>query len=476
MATEDKIGRQELVNKICGLVESLKKDSNFCLSINGAWGSGKSFVLDMIEEELSQHSEYIIVKYDAWKNSFYPDPLIAILYCVLDSLSLNCKQIKIRQYKKATTKVLKKTVTETVDKITDDVIEMLSKNGGWTGLAAAAIKIIRSIIKEAQISILDNKLFDDFKSYQDLLNEFIVVLNLLTTYEDKEHPRKKMVVLVDEIDRCLPNDQLKILERLHHLFDVKNCAVIVAMNHSCIAKTVKTLYGTDGNEYLRKFFDFVFKLDTSAEVYLNNLFDGFIKSCEKIKTRDSDAELQIKLAYQCMLYGDKKVLEKVDNRELTRYFDAVNRVCNDFGWQNLLPHYVFFILIALFIRRNVSSSFLDEKDIIVKQGERAREYDQLSYDERNRTLPYHDYLIEDLGIDIANPPSDICEPVGINLQYHVAESSYWFNEIVCYSLGGQYPQNEMRMFFHKPTVNSDDCKKLRELVLLYGGEQEKCER
>lgn len=476
MALQDKIGREEIVDKICGLVGSLKKDKNFCLSINGAWGSGKSFVLDMIEEELSQHSEYIIVKYDAWKNSFYPDPLIAILYCVLDSLSLNCKQIKIRQYKKATTKVLKKTVTETVDKITDDVIEMLSKNGGWTGLAAAAIKIIRSIIKEAQISILDNKLFDDFKSYQDLLNEFIVVLNLLTTYEDKEHPRKKMVVLVDEIDRCLPNDQLKILERLHHLFDVKNCAVIVAMNHSCIAKTVNTLYGTDGNEYLRKFFDFVFKLDTSAEVYLNNLFDGFIKSCEKIKTRDSDAELQIKLAYQCMLYGDKKVLEKVDNRELTRYFDAVNRVCNDFGWQNLQPHYVFFILIALFIRRNVSSSFLDEKEIIVNQGERTRKYNQLSYDERNRTLPYHDYLIEDLGIDRANPPIEICEPVGINLQHHVAESSYLFNEIVCYSLGGQYPQNEMRMFFHKPTVNSDDCKKLRELVLLYGGEQEKCER
>lgn len=476
MATEDKIGRKEIVDKICGLVESLKKDSNFCLSINGAWGSGKSFVLDMIEEELSQHSEYIIVKYDAWKNSFYPDPLIAILYCVLDSLSLNCKQIKIRQYKKATTKVLKKTVTETVDKITDDVIEMLSKNGGWTGLAAAAIKIIRSIIKEAQISILDNKLFDDFKSYQDLLNEFIVVLNLLTTYEDKDHPRKKMVVLVDEIDRCLPNDQLKILERLHHLFDVKNCAVIVAMNHSCIAKTVETLYGTDGNEYLRKFFDFVFKLDTSAEVYLNNLFDGFIKSCEKIKTRDSDAELQIKLAYQCMLYGDKKVLEKVDNRELTRYFEAVDRVCNDFGWQNLLPHYVFFILIALFIRRNVSSSFLDEKDISEKQHARDDIYNRLSFDARHKSIPYHDYLIEDLGIDRASLPDEIKDFCIEHAQSHIVEFSLWFNEIVCYSLGGQYPQNEMRMFFHKPTVNSDDCKKLRELVLLYGGEQEKCEK
>lgn len=470
MATEDKIGRKEIVDKICGLVESLNEDSNFCLSINGAWGSGKSFVLNVIEEELSQHSEYIIVRYDAWENSFYPDPLIAMLSCVIEGLGN--KLSKMRGYFKAAAECGKKKGKELVDKLSDA--------GGKIGVVATVIKNIAEIVADFKNVTVVNDTKDSqletYKSYKMLLQEFAALLNKLTKKVFVAKKQTKIIVLVDEIDRCLPNDQLKILERLHHLFDVKNCAVIVAMNHYCIAKTVKTLYGTDGNEYLRKFFDFVFKLDTSAEVYLNSLFDGFIKSCEKIKTRDSDAELQIKLAYQCMLYGDKKVLEKVDNRELTRYFDAVNRVCNDFGWQNLLPHYVFFILIALFIRRNVSSSFLDEKDIIVKQGERTREYDQLSYDERNRTLPYHDYLIEDLGIDIANPPSDICEPVGINLQYHVAESSYWFNEIVCYSLGGQYPQNEMRMFFHKPTVNSDDCKKLRELVLLYGGEQEKCER
>ena len=285
-----------------------------------------------------------------------------------------------------------------------------------------------------------------------------------------------MEVLVDEIDRCLPNDQLKILERLHHLFDVKNCAVIVAMNHSCIAKTVKTLYGTDGNEYLRKFFDFVFKLDTSAEVYLNNLFDGFIKSCEKIKTRDSDAELQIKLAYQCMLYGDKKVLEKVDNRELTRYFDAVNRVCNDFGWQNLQPHYVFFILIALFIRRNVSSSFLDEKDISEKQHIRDDIYNRLSRDEKEVELPYYDYIAECIGVDRDNPPKSILQSSNYNIAHDIASSSWLFNEIVCYSTGKQFLHNAMRLHYHQPTVNSDDCKKLRELVLLYGGEQEKCER
>lgn len=465
MATEDKIGRQELVNKICGLVESLKKDSNFCLSINGAWGSGKSFVLDMIEEELSQHSEYIIVKYDAWENSFYPDPLIAMLSCVIEGLGN--KLSKMRGYFKAAAECGKKKGKELVDKLSDA--------GGKIGVVATVIKNIAEIVADFKNVTVVNDTKDSqletYKSYKMLLQEFAALLNKLTKRVFVAKKQTKIIVLVDEIDRCLPNDQLKILERLHHLFDVKNCAVIVAMNHSCIAETVKTLYGTDGNEYLRKFFDFVFKLDTSAEVYLNNLFDDFIKNCGKFKTPIPNMELAVKLAYQCMLYGDKKVLEKVDNRELTRYFEAVNRVCNDFGWQNLLPHYVFFILIALFIRRNVSTTFLNY-DLIQQNQEKL----DLQENYSRYTMPYYDYMNEFIGIDRQNLPRQIDNPFGINYQHHIVEYSWYFNETICYSRGTAFNYNELRGFNGYQTVNSDDCKKLRELVLLYGGEQEKCER
>ena len=86
MNLEDKIGRREFVNKICGVVDSLQKDNHICLAINGSWGSGKSFVLGIIEENLSQRPEYITIKYDAWKNSFYSDPLISILSCIIDGI------------------------------------------------------------------------------------------------------------------------------------------------------------------------------------------------------------------------------------------------------------------------------------------------------------------------------------------------------------------------------------------------------
>ena len=103
---EDKIGRGEIVDKICGLVDSLEDNKNFCLSLNGAWGSGKSFVLSMIEEKLSVNSEYIIIKYDAWENSFYNDPLIAILSCVIDGLE--DKLSKTAEYKKIIKEIIKK--------------------------------------------------------------------------------------------------------------------------------------------------------------------------------------------------------------------------------------------------------------------------------------------------------------------------------------------------------------------------------
>ena len=45
---QDKIGRKEIVEKICWLVDNLQKDQHFCLALNGEWGSGKSFVLDMV--------------------------------------------------------------------------------------------------------------------------------------------------------------------------------------------------------------------------------------------------------------------------------------------------------------------------------------------------------------------------------------------------------------------------------------------
>ena len=127
---QDKIGRKEIVDRICLLVDNLQKDQHFCLALDGDWGSGKSFVLDMVEEKLEQHKEYVIIKYDAWANSFYSDPLIAILSCLIDGIQEKLKEIK--GYNKAIKEIAKEKGV--------NLLEELSQKTGKLGTVASIIK------------------------------------------------------------------------------------------------------------------------------------------------------------------------------------------------------------------------------------------------------------------------------------------------------------------------------------------------
>lgn len=459
MALQDKIGREEIVDKICGLVGSLKKDKNFCLAINGAWGSGKSFVLGLIEEKLSKKQEYIIIKYDAWENTFYSDPLIAILSCVIDGIEEKLYLVE-RTEEKA--KKAAKTGVNTLAKLSTKIEKL-----------KAVIEGIKTIIKDFHNPI-DTAALGDFKSYQKLLKTTKEILNEITQAGEYREKQTKLVILVDEIDRCLPDERLKILERLHHLFAVKNCAVIVTMNQICVAETVKTIYGIDGYEYLRKFFNFTFRLDTSANEYLKNLLEEYIKSFEKIQVPTNEVELYVKMAYQCLLYGSEKALDKADNRELTRYFEGIMNICNDFGWQRLTSQYVFFILLALYIRKIISPTFLNADKAIANQKHASEIYLNRLRSGAKPEMSYYDYLKEFLGVDRSNPPEEFSRLYRRG-ESHIAGFSWAFNKIIFASIKEQLSTNDICEFTDESNAIVDDCKELCRLVVLYGGEQERQE-
>lgn len=457
MDLQDKIGREDFVNKICGLVDSLGKNKNFSMAINGAWGSGKTFVLDMIEEKLSERQEYIVIKYDAWENNFYPDPLIAILSCVIDGID---EKLYLLDRKKERAMKAAKSGVNTLAKVSAKIEKLQT-----------VIEGIKNIIKIFHNPI-DTAVLGDFKSYKTLLKETKDILNEITQVGEYREKQTKLIILVDEIDRCLPDEQLRVLERLHHLFDIKNCVVIVTMNQASVVKTVHTIYGIDGYEYLRKFFDFTLKLDVRASEYLKNLLDEYIKKFIKDQNFE-EIKCAVDMAYQCLLCGNKNVLDKVDNRELTRYYDAVVNVSYAFGFQKLTEHYIFFIMIALYIRRIISPTFLSEEEIIAKQDERNMELELYKYPEKE--MLYYDFLLHYLGIDRENTPIQMQQLHSLG-GYKVVEYSYIFNEIIYRSSINNFQNHSSFLYRVKTDVSSDVCKELCRLVILYGGEQEKCER
>ena len=229
------------------------------------------------------------------------------------------------------------------------LIKALKASEGIVAVLWYAIEGIKNIVT-ATGNLTNHEKLADFRSYQSLLEEVKEKLNTITKFENYEDRQTKLIILVDEIDRCLPNEQLIVLERVHHLFEVKNCFVIISLNQKSIVSTINTLYGINGFEYLRKFFNLTFKLKTSVEIYflnmLNDLLAGIAKTHKEIQEFVSAA----RGAYECILHGDRKVIRLINNRDLTQYFENLNQVLVSFDLERITPKYLFFIIIAFFIQ------------------------------------------------------------------------------------------------------------------------------
>ena len=68
---------------------------------------------------------------------------------------------------------------------------------------------------------------------------------------------QKLVIFIDELDRCKPSYALEMLERIKHYFDDDRIIFIVSVNKEQLTHTISNYYGNgfDSTGYLNKFFD-----------------------------------------------------------------------------------------------------------------------------------------------------------------------------------------------------------------------------
>ena len=291
-----------------------------------------------------------------------------------ESVKIESDPSKLKDYDKEKTKkivgVVDKAIKENGSKVSEEIIKNLKAIGSAGAVLYYAISLIKGIIKQAKATILDNNLFAEFKSYQSLLEEAKATLNLITGDTDKP---SKLIILVDEIDRCLPNEQLVILERLHHLFDINNCAVIVALNKKAIVESYTKIYCNDkktGEEYLRKFLDYEFVISKSEIVYLRNALEKLaveinqkIDSKNIIEKEDIDT---IVAFFRLAIVERKRNLDDNDNmlistREAEKFVSSLKALLKripikDSDYDAIL---LWTACVGLYYKRYASSSYKD---------------------------------------------------------------------------------------------------------------------
>lgn len=252
----------------------VKNDSLLPASIGvyGDWGSGKSSLMYMCKDRLEAEDPNIkCLVFNGWLFENYEDAKIAILGSILDEISSKKEIVK-----KA--KDTLKGLYESVDKF--KLIKGALKAGAdfWLtgGIGAiteiTAKQVVKRVAKGAQevsddvdfekikeaISdeINDKELRDDIRKFQ---KEFAKLLD--------ESKISRMVVFVDELDRCRPDTILDTLEAIKLFLFEGKVAFVIGADERHISYAVKNKFkdieGIQidiGKEYLEKLIQYPIRI------------------------------------------------------------------------------------------------------------------------------------------------------------------------------------------------------------------------
>jgi len=258
MEKVDILNRDDFVAQLVLLIENISENKKrTCFAIDGVWGCGKSFVLDMLEDQLTimQSEEtgtdrYFVLRYNSWKSDYYEEPLIAIVSAMISTIEEKTKLFPDSEAKRKFLGTLKATGISLLSLGSAAVKEK-------TGIdLQKAYEVIKEGNEAGEEAYANKHEYDVYFGFNQALRKLSELLQeLAETYT--------VIILVDELDRCIPDYAVRVLERLHHLTEgSSNIITVVAIDKVQLVSSVKQLFGFEKPEkYLGKFFDFEIALD-----------------------------------------------------------------------------------------------------------------------------------------------------------------------------------------------------------------------
>lgn len=293
---KDVLNRDPFVQQIVELTKILSENrKNSCFAIEGEWGSGKSFVLEMIQEclkveqsEITGTDLFFVVRYDCWKYDYYEEPIVAII------------------------SVLKEQIEKYISVLSDETKKQMLAfvKNAITQIAVEAIKSktgvnFDDIIKTPED---DGKIYDQYFGFQNVVKKVQGQIGEISKDQT-------VVIIVDELDRCLPSYAIKVLERIHHIFnELENVVVIIAMEKKQIENSLHQIYGDEMNvdRYLKKIISFSFQLDNGSANNFTEKYASFVEMFSLQEQVEMEKFLK-EITHGIDIRTQEKIFEKAEN-------------------------------------------------------------------------------------------------------------------------------------------------------------------
>ena len=249
------IGRNTEIINFIRLLDSIK--SNFSIAIDNDWGTGKTFFVKEVKMILDAYNEHsydyelsnleriknvidiknidlhLAVYYNAWENDNQKSPLLSLIYEIIKVAKIDTNKTDISINK---------------EKIIKDGLSAIVKH--FSGID------IKELLKCVETEAKD--IFKEIKGQKSTKEQVDNILNNLLL----EHG-ERLVIFIDELDRCRPTFAVELLEQIKHYFDNDKITFVFSTNIKQLQYTIKKYYGEafEAKRYLDKFFDLTVSLN-----------------------------------------------------------------------------------------------------------------------------------------------------------------------------------------------------------------------
>ncbi|MGA3266507.1 MAG: Qat anti-phage system ATPase QatA [Verrucomicrobiota bacterium] len=221
------------------------KEKPIAIGIHGDWGAGKSSVLAMAEKQLTANKKVLCLKFNGWQFQGFEDAKAALIESIITGLRDAKKDNEGLQAKAAALlkrvdylKLAKKGTPWVFSLLTgiphpEQVKDAVSLLRGLFDAAKGDLTIekVKAAVTEAE-SIFkpeeEKKIPEQMRAFHSEFKELIDVAGI-----------EKLVVLIDDLDRCLPNTAIETLEAIRLFLFAPKTAFIIAADEAMIEYAVK---------------------------------------------------------------------------------------------------------------------------------------------------------------------------------------------------------------------------------------------
>lgn len=238
------------------------------VGVHGDWGAGKSSVLEMIEADFAQDDSALCLKFNGWRFQGFEDAKIALIEGIVTGLvekrpaltragdavknvfrRIDWLKVAKRAGGLAFTTFtgipspdLIQTVLERVGNILEDPAQLATKEN-----AEKALNEVQGLLKPKDDDRLNVP--EEISAFRDAFDNLLEKAGV-----------KQLVVLIDDLDRCLPDTAIETLEAVRLFVFTSRTAFVVAADEAMIEYSVRKHFpdlpdSTGSQSYARKYLE-----------------------------------------------------------------------------------------------------------------------------------------------------------------------------------------------------------------------------